>query len=117
MPPRIPVSFTRSPEALCYGAASVTALAPLYLIMPGAEERLANQTARWAPRWERNISVFSPSFEKGIQRVEPPVARAVRRIEHRLPLERVALGAERRIKNTIGRASKHQRLASPVTPP
>lgn len=117
MAPRIPISFARPPEALCYSAASVTALAPLYLIMPGAEERLATQTARWAPRWERNISIFSPPFERGIQRVEPPVARAVRRIEHRLPLEKVALGAERRIKNTIDRASKHQRLASQVTPP
>ena len=107
MAPRIPSTLTRSPEAICYGAASITALAPLYLLMPGAEERLATQTTKWAPRWERNISVFSPSFEKGVQRVEPPIAKAVRRIENRLPLERVALGVDRRIKSTIERASKH----------
>ena len=108
------MTLRRSPEAICYGAASVTALAPFYLLMPGAEERLANQTAVWAPRWEKNISHFSPSFERGIQRVEPPVARAVRRVEHRLPLEKVALGVDKRIKNTIDRAHKHQKVTTPV---
>lgn len=107
MPLRIPIQKLGTQEAICYSAASVTALAPLYLLMPGAEERLAKQTTKWAPRWEKNMKVFSPSFEKGIHRVEPPVAKTVRRLESRLPLERAALGLEKRIKSTIDRAGKH----------
>ncbi|CRK49003.1 hypothetical protein BN1723_008323 [Verticillium longisporum] len=101
MPPRIPV--TKGSETLCYGAATVAALAPLYFMIPGAEQRLASQTAKWAPRWERNISYFTPSAERGIKRVEPPVARTVQAMERRLPLEKMAKGMERRINNGIDR--------------
>ncbi|KAG7126388.1 hypothetical protein HYQ45_012907 [Verticillium longisporum] len=65
--------------------------------------RLASQTAKWAPRWERNISYFTPSAERGIKRVEPPVARTVQAMERRLPLEKMAKGMERRINNGIDR--------------
>lgn len=108
MAPRIPIRITRSQEAICYGVAGVGGLAPFYLLVPGAEDRLAARTARWAPRWEKNLSYFTPPFVSGIHHVEPPVARAVKRIEKGLPLERMALGVDRRIKNTIGRATKHQ---------
>ncbi|CRK16701.1 hypothetical protein BN1708_002946, partial [Verticillium longisporum] len=101
MPPRIPVA--KGSETLCYGAATVAALAPLYFMIPGAEQRLASQTAKWAPRWERNISYFTPSAERGIKRVEPPVARTVQAMERRLPLEKMAKGMERRINNGIDR--------------
>ncbi|SPO07703.1 uncharacterized protein DNG_10398 [Cephalotrichum gorgonifer] len=103
-----------STEAICYSVAGVGALAPFYLLVPGAEDRLAARTARWAPRWEKNISYFTPSVERGVQRVEPPVSRTVRRIEHRLPLEKAALGLDRRIKNGLERASRHQRHAAHV---
>ncbi|KAK5992969.1 hypothetical protein PT974_06394 [Cladobotryum mycophilum] len=71
--------------------------------MPGAEETLARQTTKWAPRWERNISYFIPRAERTIQRIEPPIARAVQKIDDKLPLERMAKGMERRIQNGIAR--------------
>lgn len=49
MPVRIPRA--RSSEILCFGVGGVAAFAPLYMMMPGATERVASQTARWAPRW------------------------------------------------------------------
>jgi len=104
MPPRIPAA--RSSEALCYGVAGLGAFAPIYFMLPGAEERLAIQTARWAPRWERNITFFVPPVERGIKKIEPPVSRAVRNIEGRLPLEKFAKGVETRIRNGIDQISK-----------
>jgi len=101
---RIPL--VRSPESLCYGVAGVGALAPFFYFIPGAEERLATQTARWAPRWERNISFITPSVQRSIKRVEPPVSRTVRKIENRLPLERVAVGVDSGIRRGIRRFSK-----------
>ena len=85
------------------GAAGVGVLTPLYLIMPGAQERLALQTAKWAPRWERNICYFTPRVERGVQRIEPPVSRLVQRVDEKLPLERMAKSVDRTIKNGIAR--------------
>lgn len=101
MPVRIPNA--RASEVLCFGAAGVGTLAPLYMMLPGAEERIASQTVRWAPRWERNIGYFVPPMERGINRVKPPVERAVQRIEQRLPLERFAKNVDSRIKRSIDR--------------
>ncbi|PKS09660.1 hypothetical protein jhhlp_004280 [Lomentospora prolificans] len=101
---RIPLA--RSSESLCYGVAGVGALAPFFYFIPGVEERLAVQTARWAPRWERNISFITPTVQRGIQRVEPPVSKTFRRIENRLPLEKVARRVDNGIKRGIVRASK-----------
>ncbi|WYZ43824.1 hypothetical protein EsH8_VII_000260 [Colletotrichum jinshuiense] len=101
MAPRI--SAARSTETLCYGVATVGAFLPIYLMLPGAEQRLASQTTKWAPRWERNLSYFTPTAERGIKRVEPPVSRMVKRIDDRLPLERMAKGIDKRIKNGIDR--------------
>ncbi|KAJ3474023.1 hypothetical protein NLG97_g10027 [Lecanicillium saksenae] len=78
---------------------------PLYMIMPGADERLAKQTTKWAPRWEKNISYFAPPVERGVQRIEPPVSRVVQRIEERLPLEKMAKGVDSKIKAGIERFS------------
>ncbi|KAJ0298249.1 hypothetical protein Brms1b_013437 [Colletotrichum noveboracense] len=101
MAPRIPAA--KSTETLCYGVATVGAFLPIYLMLPGAEQRLAMQTTKWAPRWERNISYFTPAAERGIKRVEPPVSRIVKRIDDRLPLEKMAKGIDKRIKNGIER--------------
>ena len=88
----------KTTETICMAGATATALAPLYFLLPSGEQRLAQQTAKWAPRWEKNLSYFTPAAEKSIKRVEPPVARAVRAVERRLPLEKVAKGAEKRIQ-------------------
>jgi hypothetical protein len=106
MAPRVPrLPRARRSEVLLFGAAGVGVLAPLYMIMPGAEERLAHQTTKWAPRWEKNISFFTPPVEKGVQRIEPPIARTVQRIEERLPLEAVAKKTESVIRKSIDRVS------------
>jgi hypothetical protein len=99
MPIRIPAA-TRG-EVFCFGAAGVSAFAPFYLMAPGAEERLVRQTAKWAPRWERNITFFKNPVERGIQRVTPPVARTVQRVERRLPLEKVAQRTDKAIHKGI----------------
>lgn len=105
MPIRIPNA--RSSEVLCFGAAGVGVFAPFYMLLPGAEERLAARTARWAPRWERNITFFKSPVERSIQRVTPPIGRTVQRIDRRLPLERMAQNVDRRIKNGIDKVHLH----------
>ncbi|KAI1766500.1 hypothetical protein GGR53DRAFT_208341 [Hypoxylon sp. FL1150] len=104
MPIRIPT--TRSTEFATYGLAGVAGFAPFYFMLPGAEERLASQTARWAPRWERNISYFAPPARSVAQRVEPRVEKTVKNIDSRLPLEKVAKNVDQRIKHSINRMSK-----------
>jgi len=101
MPVRIPAA--RRTEVLSFGVAGVGVFAPLYMLMPGAEERLAAQTARWAPRWERNIGYVTPRVERGIQRVKPPVERTVKKIDQRLPLEKVAKRVDTNIKKGLDR--------------
>ncbi|RWA10348.1 hypothetical protein EKO27_g4753 [Xylaria grammica] len=91
MPVRIPAA--RGSETAIFGMAGV--------------ERVASQTARWAPRWERNISRFAAPAERIAQRAEPRAARAVKRFESRVPLEKMAQNVDRRIKNGIDRMHKH----------
>lgn len=57
MPVRIPRAG--SSEILCFGVGGVAAFAPLYMMMPGATERVASQTARWAPRWYASFLFFA----------------------------------------------------------
>lgn len=104
MPVRIPAA--RGSEKAIFGMAGVASLAPLYMMLPGAEERLASQTARWAPRWERSITRVAAPAERLVQRAEPRVARTVQRIDNRLPLERMALNVDGRIKRGIDRMGK-----------
>ncbi|XXG96958.1 Diphthamide biosynthesis protein 1 [Hypoxylon texense] len=104
MPVRIPRA--RSTEIATFGFAGVAGFAPFYFMLPGAEERLATQTARWAPRWERNISYFAPPARRVAQRVEPRVEKTVKRIDSRLPLEKMAKNVDRQIKTGIDRMSK-----------
>ncbi|KAI1352853.1 hypothetical protein F5Y01DRAFT_313517 [Xylaria sp. FL0043] len=104
MPIRIPAA--RGSETAIFGMAGIASFAPFYMMLPGAEERLASQTARWAPRWERNISRVSGPAERWAQRAEPRVARTVKRIENRVPLEKMAQNVDRRIKKGIDRWGK-----------
>ncbi|OAA52093.1 hypothetical protein NOR_00686 [Metarhizium rileyi] len=107
MPHRIPrLPRAKRSEVFCMGAAGVGVLTPLYLVMPGAEERLARQTAKWAPRWERNITYFTPPVERAVQRIEPPVSRAIQRVDNRLPLEKMAKKVDSSIRGGISRFNR-----------
>lgn len=102
--PRVPRLPKASPtELFVIAAAGVGVLAPLYMVMPGAEQRLSNQTTKWAPRWEKNINYFIPHAENGIQKIEPPVARMVQNVENRLPLEKMAKRVDKGIKDGIAK--------------
>lgn len=114
MPVRIPAA--RPSEYAAFGFAGVVGFAPFYMMLPGAEERIASQTIKWAPRWERNVSYFASPAAKVAQRVEPRVGKTVQRIDNRLPLERVAKGVDRQIKFGIVKANKYTRAtATPTT--
>ncbi|KAI1201823.1 hypothetical protein F5X97DRAFT_319829 [Nemania serpens] len=104
MPVRIPAP--RRSETAFFGMAGVASLAPFYMMLPGAEERVAAQTARWAPRWERSISRVAAPAERLTQRAEPRVSRTIKRIDDKLPLERMALNVDRRIKSGIDRMGR-----------
>ncbi|KAK7741756.1 hypothetical protein SLS53_004819 [Cytospora paraplurivora] len=93
-----------STEILTFATAGALVLTPLYMIIPGATERVATTTARWAPRWERNINYFVAPAERTTRRIAPPVGRTVRSIDDRLPLGAVARDVDRRIKSGIDRA-------------
>ncbi|KAI9896262.1 hypothetical protein N3K66_008434 [Trichothecium roseum] len=99
--PRLPKA--KRSEALVIAGAGAAVLAPLYMAMPGADERLASQTTKWAPSWERNINFFTPPVERGVQRIEPPISRMVQNVEQKLPLEKMAKGVDAGIKKGIDR--------------
>ncbi|KAI0147701.1 hypothetical protein GGR57DRAFT_242841 [Xylariaceae sp. FL1272] len=104
MPVRIPKP--RGSEIATFGVAGVAGFAPFYFMLPSAEERLAAQTAKWAPRWERNISYFAPPAERIAQRAEPHVSRTVKKIDDKLPLEKYATKADARIKKSIEKGAQ-----------
>ncbi|KAI1826861.1 hypothetical protein F4861DRAFT_18335 [Xylaria intraflava] len=105
MPVRIPAP--RGSETAIFGLAGVASFAPFYMMFPGAEERLASQTARWAPRWERSISRVAAPAERIAQRAEPRASRTVKRVNDKLPLEKMAQNVDRRIKGGIDRFNKN----------
>lgn len=105
MPVRIPTA--RASEVALFGAAGITSFAPFYMMVPGANERLASQTATWAPRWERNITFFKNPVERGVQRIAPPVERTVKKINERVPMEKIATATHRRIEKGVARAGKN----------
>ncbi|KAH9896214.1 hypothetical protein F4778DRAFT_259265 [Xylariomycetidae sp. FL2044] len=105
MPVRLPKP--RRGEIATYGLAGVGAFAPFYFMMPGAEERLASNTAKWAPRWERNISYFAPPAQNLTERVHPHLGRTVNNLHGKLPLERAAVSVDGRIKRGIDRADRY----------
>jgi hypothetical protein len=104
MPVRIPAA--RGSETAIFGLAGIASFAPFYMMVPGANERIATQTARWAPRWERSISRLAGPAERMAQRAEPRVSRTVKRIDNKLPLEKMALNVDGRIKRGVDRMSK-----------
>lgn len=104
MAPRVPrLPKAKPTEVVFVAAAGAAVLAPLYMIMPGAEQRLETQTTKWAPRWEKNISYFTPPVERGVQRIEPPVSRTVQNLEQKLPLEQAAQYVDGKIRAAINK--------------
>jgi hypothetical protein len=81
-------TFTRS-TGVIVGAAGVATASPLLFFIPGAEERLAAQAAKWGPRWNRGFARMSPVVQRSAVRVEPGVKKGVKVVEP--PLKRAAL--------------------------
>ncbi|KAH6661989.1 hypothetical protein B0J14DRAFT_663070 [Halenospora varia] len=102
MPPRVPHArtFTRS-TGVVVGLAGTASAAPLLLFIPGFEERLAAQAAKWGPRWNRGFAKMEPRFERGLERVkfEHRIEGGVKRVEP--PLKRAALAIDRNIKKIV----------------
>lgn len=100
----------RITELLTYLTATTTAFAPIVFLLAGppAQERLATQTARWAPRWERSISRVAPHVERNAVWVGARVERAVKGTEHiwRPRVERVAKGLEGSIRSGVDRVKR-----------
>jgi hypothetical protein len=105
MPVRIPAAHRT--EILFFAGAGATAFAPFYMMMPGASERVAAQTTKWAPRWERNITFFKSPVERGVQRISPHAERTVQKTVAKVPMEKMATNAHRRITNGVARAGKN----------
>lgn len=88
--PRIPNArnFSRSPGMI--GGVAVTAsAAPLLFLVPGFEERLSAQAAKWGPRWNRAFSHVTPHIEHHAAKIESPMQKGVKKVEP--PLKRAAL--------------------------
>ena len=81
-------TFTRS-TGVIVGAAGVATASPLLFFIPGAEERLAAQAAKWGPRWNRGFARVSPAVQRSATRVEPGVKKGVKIVEP--PLKRAAM--------------------------
>ncbi|TVY52991.1 hypothetical protein LCER1_G007598 [Lachnellula cervina] len=103
MPP-LPAAraFTRA-NGLIGGVAVTASATPLLFFLPGAEERLAAQAAKWGPRWEKNLSHIAPRMEKGAARIEPRMQKGVKVVEP--PMKRAAFAIDRNIKSIL-KASK-----------
>ena len=80
--------FSRS-TGVIVGVAGTASAAPLLFFLPGAEERLAAQAAKWGPRWERGFSRVSPAVQRVNTRVEPKMKKGVQVVEP--PLKGAAL--------------------------
>ncbi|KAE8443229.1 hypothetical protein EG329_002097 [Mollisiaceae sp. DMI_Dod_QoI] len=89
---------TRS-TGLIVGLAGTASAAPLLFFLPGAEERLATQAAKWGPRWTRGFAHFERGVQHGASRMEPGVKKGVKVVEP--PLKRAALAIDRNIKANI----------------
>lgn len=77
MPPHL------SPGLLT-GLASTTAVAPVLFLVPGVQEKLSMQAAKWGPRWERGFARAEPHFAKHLMKVEPPARRASKAVEPKM---------------------------------
>jgi len=91
-------SITRSTGVLV-GVAGTASAAPILFFIPGAEERLAMQAAKWGPRWNRGFSKLTPGVQRGALKVEPSVRKGVQIVEP--PLKRAAIAIDRNIKRVL----------------
>ncbi|EHK96115.1 hypothetical protein GLAREA_13033 [Glarea lozoyensis ATCC 20868] len=89
-----PRTFSRSTGLLVSGA-GVASAAPLLFFIPGFEERLAAQAAKWGPRWNRGFAKrarlehhystkVEPRLEKGVAKVEPPLKKAALMVDRNM---------------------------------
>ncbi|TVY83102.1 hypothetical protein LSUE1_G002829 [Lachnellula suecica] len=103
--PRLPAarSFANS-NGVIGGVAVTASAAPLLFFLPGFEERLAAQAAKWGPRWNRSFSQVAPRMERGAAKVEPRMQKGVKAIEP--PLKRAAIAIDRNIKFALNSSRK-----------
>ncbi|KAG9233739.1 hypothetical protein BJ875DRAFT_35450 [Amylocarpus encephaloides] len=95
-----PRSFTRS-TGLLVGGAGFASAAPLLFFVPGAEERLAAQAAKWGPRWNRGFARVTPVVERHAAKLEPRMQKGVKRVEP--PFKKAALMVDRNIKRVVAK--------------
>ncbi|KAG0646978.1 hypothetical protein D0Z07_6155 [Hyphodiscus hymeniophilus] len=88
-------TFNRS-TGVIGGAAVLATASPLLFFIPGAEERLAMQAAKWGPRWNRGFAGVSPLVEKHAAKVEPHAKRGLQAVEP--PLKKAAHQSDRNMK-------------------
>ncbi|KAI4599095.1 hypothetical protein KJ359_002052 [Pestalotiopsis sp. 9143b] len=105
MPVRIPKA--RASEGFAFATAGVVGFAPFYFMLPSAEARLASQTQKWAPRWERSVSFIASPAERVAQRVEPRVSKNIQKLDNKLPLERMSKAVGRRTQNGFDHLHLH----------
>lgn len=91
MPP-IPAARSFTTRNGLIGTAAVTAsAAPLLIFVPGFEERLAAQAAKWGPRWNKGFATIQPQCERGWEkaRIDTRMQKGVKTVEP--PLKKAAL--------------------------
>lgn len=81
-------TFNRSP-GLVGGVAVTASTVPILFFLPGFEERLASQAAKWGPRWTRGFAQVTPRIERGAARVDPRIQKSVKTVEP--PFKRAAM--------------------------
>lgn len=81
-------SVTRS-RGLFVAVAGTASASPLLLFVPGFEERLASQAAKWGPRWNRGFSHLTPRIEKHAMKIDPKMQKGVKMVEP--PFKRAAV--------------------------
>lgn len=83
-----PRAFSRG-TGMVLGGAGVASAAPLLFFVPGFEERLAAQAAKWGPRWNRGFAHVTPMVQHHAAKVEPRMQKGVKAVEP--PFKRAAL--------------------------
>lgn len=96
-------TFTR-PTGVVFGVAGATAAAPIFFLLPGAEERLAAVAAYWGPRWSRGFARVTPSLRKGTAKSEPKIRKGVKAVEP--SFKKAALGIDRSIQRVLAVSGK-----------
>jgi hypothetical protein len=92
-------SFKR-PGGLLVGISAATMAAPVYFILPGAEERLISQASVWGHRWRRNLSHVTPHVERALTKAEPRIQKGMDRIDP--AMKRAAMGVDKNMRKFFG---------------